>query len=84
MSFKSTLIEQGLQPDIIDEPIDTADEYKAYMCFLKNGDTTRCMIKRIWRQNGSTETKVMYPNGYADYVHNWEDREVLNYSHRRD
>ena len=76
-----TLIEQGLQPDLIDEAIDTSDEYLSYIGFLKNGDTTRCMIRRVWRQG--TITTIMFPNGYADYVHDWAERTALNYSHRR-
>lgn len=73
----SKLIEQGLQPDLIDEPT----EELTYIGFILDGNTSKCMIKRV--QKTGTVTTVMYPDGYADFKSNWDDRATLNYFLRK-
>ncbi|MGD9930129.1 MAG: hypothetical protein AB7U05_08925 [Mangrovibacterium sp.] len=77
MSKLSTLIEQGLTPDLIDEVTDDL----TYVGYLQRGDTTKCMIKRV--EKTGTVTTIMYPNGYADFNYNWADRATITYAHRK-
>ena len=83
MSLLPTFIEQGLAPDIFEEktaPGVGADEL-TYVAYLKNGDTTKAMIKEIKKVGDVTTVK--YPNGRADFVHDWASRTIHNYEFRK-
>lgn len=76
MSNLRTIIEQGLEPDLIDE----VSENLTYIGYLKPG-TDLCLIKRI--QKTDTVTTFMYPHGHFDFAYDWAERADYNYAHKR-
>lgn len=72
----NTTTEQGLAPDVIDE----VDENTTYLGFFQPG-TSNCLIKRILKVD--TITTIQYPNGQYDFIHDWDQRTVYNYSFRK-
>ena len=83
MSLLATFIEQGLKPDIVEELSAPGVGIKelTYIAFLKNGDTTKAMIKEVKKVGDVTTVK--YPNGHDDFVHDWAARAGYNYEFRR-
>ena len=75
----STIQEQGLLPDIIDDT-NPDDVFVGFFRFSRDTNPNYCLIKRIVKENGVT--KVMYPNGQFDYSCNWENRAAYSYRHR--
>jgi len=77
MSQYSTIIENGLKPDIIDE----FSESLTYLGYLKNGDPEKALICK--REKTGTVTTFTYPNGQHLYGYKWNDRAALSYSYRK-
>ena len=75
----STIQEQGLLPDIIDDT-NPDDVFVGFFRFDKSTNPNYCLIKRIVKENGVT--RIMYPNGQFDYSCNWENRAAYSYRHR--
>ncbi len=74
----STIQEQGLLPDVIDDT-NPDDVFVGFFKFNKNEDY--CLIKRIFI-DGDGITKITYPNGQFDYRFNWGKRKTYAYRHR--
>ncbi len=82
MSTLPTFIEQGLNPDLFEEITGPAEgQETTYVGYLKNGDTTKAMIKKVEKIGDITTAK--FPAGHADFVHDWDQRAALNYAFKR-
>lgn len=70
-----TILEQGLAPDVIDDT-DPNDVYLGY--FRYNSATTplHCLVKRVTKETIATKeiTRIRYPKGRFDFVHDWDER----------
>ena len=75
--FDSNLEIAAREADIFDEAIDETTHALSYIGFFQNGDSTKCLIKKI--EKNATITTVTYPNGRRSFDQDWAQRAALNY-----
>jgi hypothetical protein len=65
------------EADIFDE----VTEDLTYLGYFKNGDSTKCLIKKI--EKVGTATSITYPGGLCNPDQDWADRAILSYTYKR-
>ena len=76
----STIQEQGLLPDIIDDT-NPDDVFVGFFRFSHDTNPNFCLIKRIMKGIDGV-TRIMYPNGQFDFNCSWDMRTFYSYRHR--
>ena len=74
----STLVENGLNPNIIDE----VSEDVTYLGFAKGGDLTKCAIVRI-ATTGTIRRFECPQNGLFEFDKDWSERANYTYQLRK-
>lgn len=85
MSYLPTIIEQGLQPLLIDEvaseSLPEGVSEQTYLAIPLRGDTTKCILQRI--QKTGTVTRIEVPHGQHDFKWSWDLRTDYMYELRK-
>jgi len=71
----TTLQEQGLHPDVIDDTYPD-DIYLGYFKYNSKTDPEHCLIKRIKKETIEDRviTRILFPFGRFDFVFDWNER----------
>ena len=83
MSILTTLQEQGLNPDVIDDS-NPDDIYLGFFKYDRLNSPNHCLIKRIVKEtiNEVENTVVKFPFGRFDFNRDWSERKEYLYAHR--
>lgn len=75
--YDSALMQAAREADIFDEVTDDL----TYLGYFKNGDSTKCLVKKI--EKVGTITTITFPGGLLNPDQDWAGRAALNYNFKR-